>query len=309
MDATPKVKPIQRLSVRDPQRIAAYFDDGAPHPLIVIDAATDWPARRKWNLDFFASEYGSSVGVAPLNFGERPIVGKATLLRAFIEHLDAGYDRLPGVWVGSNDNAPDVDDALGWSFAWQPFRNDPRLLDDIRHFPAAIPNFTAAVCLDTYQALEQIHGHMLFAIYISRRNTITPLHRDWHHTFGCLVQFQGRKRVICLAPDVRPQMEEKSFDPENPDFSLFPEMRGRTLHSDELAPGEMLIIPPDWLHYTRAMDHSITLSHNFVNAVNFDAYRACLLADIEGSSAPAGVRDQALEFACLPNADRRKAGN
>ncbi|MES2136569.1 MAG: hypothetical protein V4502_05860 [Pseudomonadota bacterium] len=42
----------------------------------------------------------------------------------------------------------------------------------------------------------------------------------------------------------------------------------------------MVVIPPDWLHYTRSEDHSITLSDNFFNETNLAAYRRCLLNDI-----------------------------
>lgn len=274
---------IERLSARnDRQGIAEHFEAGAPHPLIVTDAAADWPASGKWNLDFFAARYGGSVGVAPLGFGERLVAGKATLLRAFIEHLDDPYDALPGVWIGAGDKRPSGDE-LGWSFTWEPFKNDQALFDDISPFPASIPNMTANLPRDVYDVLEQIHGRQLNSIYISRRNTVAPLHRDWHHTFGCLVQFQGRKTVFLLPPGSYERKDEGDFDPEHPDYWLYPEMRDAIAYTDVLEPPEMVVIPPDWLHYTRSEDHSITLSHNFFNETNFAAYRRCLLNDIAKS--------------------------
>lgn len=249
-------------------------------PCIVTDAAAEWPARSKWNLDYFASRYGSNVGLAPLGFGARKRTrGKATLLGAFIEHLGEPYDAIPGVWVDTDAKSAMLDDALAWSFDWEPFRSDPALFDDISPFPSAIPNMTANLSRDDYDAMESIHGRHFDAIYISRRNTVTPLHHDWHHTFGCLVQFHGRKKVALLPPGPYRPSGEDGFDPESPNYDLYPAMRDQPIHMDVLQPFEMLIIPPDWLHYTRSEDHSITFSHNFFNRSNFDAHMRCVRED------------------------------
>jgi hypothetical protein len=271
---------IERLSIAgDERRLADYFNEGAPRPCIVTDAATGWPAHGKWSLDFFASRYGSHIGIAPLRFGVRPVSGKTTLLSAFIQNLDEPYAAMPGVWVGPEAAASALEDAQGWSFLWEAFKNDRSLLDDVSPFPPAIPNLTANLPADVYDALEAIQGRQFASIYISRRNTITPLHFDRDHTFGCLVQFQGSKRVVLFAPGAS-KMEGSHFDPENPDFERHPGMRGRAAYADVLAPVEMLIIPPDWLHYTRSEDHSITFSHNFFNGLNFGAFMRCFLADL-----------------------------
>jgi hypothetical protein len=257
-----KFVPIERVCLRDePKRIAEMFDSGDLHPCIVTDAAAEWPARDKWTLDFFALRYGSEVGVAPLGFTVRATPGKATLLGAFIEHLGEPYDALPGVWVGTEGKPPEFDEARVWSFSWEPFRNHPALFDDIAPFPAAVPNMTASLPRDVYDALESIQRRNFNAIYISRSNTVTPLHSDWHHTFGCLVQFEGRKKVILLPSGTDEGLDHREFDPENPDEHRWPAIRDVTPH------------------YTRSEDHSITLSHNFFNLVNFDAYMRCVRED------------------------------
>jgi hypothetical protein len=272
---------IERLSLRkDPERAADAFESGPACPCIVTDAAADWPAREKWNLDFFASRYGSSVGLAPLGFGLRSKTpGKATLLSAFIEHLGEPYDAIPGVWVGADPKAAAVDDGLAWSFEWEPFKNDPGLFDDISPFPSAIPNMTANLSREVYDALESIHRRHFDAIYISRKNTVAPLHRDWHHTFGCLVQFNGCKKVVLLPPGTYQPLPGAGFDPENPDYDHYPAMRDRLAYTDVLEPWEMLIIPPDWVHYTRSEDHSITLSKSFFNRSNFEAHMRSVRKD------------------------------
>jgi hypothetical protein len=277
----PESAPIERLSAReDGRKIADHFAGGAPHPLIFADAAADWPAREKWNLGFFESAHGSQVGIAPLAFGGRPVRGKATLLRAFIQNLDASSAALPGLWVGTEEFASPPDEAPLWSFLWESFKNDRSLFDDIAPFPPNIPNLTASLPRDVYDALESILGRLLTTIYISRKGTVTPLHRDWGHTFGCLVQFQGRKAVVLFPPTDYERVGDADFDPESPDYLSYPQMRGRPSYEAILEPTEMLVIPPNWLHYTRSLDHSVTLSHNFFNQANFGPHMRFLLREI-----------------------------
>ena len=257
------------------------FEGELAHPLIITDAIVDWPAARKWSLRFFAEAYGTYVGVAPLNFGARAMPGKATTVKAFIEHLDEPYSALPGIWIGA-DRERGEGEALGWSFAWEPFQSDPTLMDDVSPFPAAVPNMVASLPNDLYEALQAIHGRRFREIYISRAGTTTPFHCDWHHTFGCLVQLDGRKTFVVKPPDG--PARERGAIPQAPEPDVHPGTRDRRAYSSMLMPGEMLIIPPDWPHYARSEDHTVTFSHNFFNAANFAAFMRCVQADAGASA-------------------------
>lgn len=272
--------PIERLSsIGDRQAIADLFADPCQRPFILTDGTAGWPARSTWTFDFFADRYGNRPGIAPLEFGVRPPSGKATLLKAFIKHLDDAYADLPGIWVGPRPQ-PDKSDHSGWSFVWEPFKDAPGLFDDIAPFTDAVPNLTASLPRDVFDALERTHRRDFYSIYLSRRNTITPLHRDRHNLFASLVQFQGRKKVVLFAPGEGAKDGLADFDPEAPDFHRYPAMRARASFSDVLQPQDMLIIPPNWLHYTRSEDHSITLSHNFFNHLNLGDYLRCLIQEM-----------------------------
>ena len=286
------IVPIERLSLRnDRRRIEQIFEHALSHPLIVTDAMSGWPALGKWTLGYFAQTYGSHLGVAPLNFGARAMPGRATTLKVFIENLDEPYSALPGVWVG-NDQRVGAYEPLGWSFAWEPFKNAPALMDDVSPFPAAIANMTASLPKDIYDALQAIHRRRFHAIYISRAGTVTPIHCDWHHTMGCLAQFEGRKKFVVLPPALDDKADESGFDPEDPDFDHFPSMRGRLAYSSVLEPGEMLIVPPDWPHYARSIDHTVTLSHNFFNSTNLAAFMRCVAADAARSEKKATLLEE-----------------
>ena len=273
--------PIDRLSSVDGrQAIADLCASGRQRPFVLTDGTAGWPARTKWTLDFFAERYGGQPGIAALEFGVRPPSGKATLLRAFIKHLDDPYADLPGIWLGAERDTATFNQSPGWSFVWEPFKNHPELFDDLSPFPDIVPNMTASLPRDVFNALEQIHQRDFYSIYISRRNTITPLHRDRHNLFACLVQFQGCKKVVLFSPDEGGHTSPAGFNPEAPDFERYPAMRDREGYSAVLQPQDMLIIPPNWPHYTRSEDHSITLSHNFFNQLNLGDYLRCLIEEM-----------------------------
>lgn len=266
-----KTVAIERMSSLNSASIAEHFETGPAFPCILTDAVSEWPALDKWSIDFFASNYSEEFGVASISF-ENSTSGKMTKLGSFIDNLDKPFSEIPGYWIVDGQPLladPEIDETLVWSFSWQPFKKHPELLDDISPFPPCIPNITAHLPADISNILEYVYGLDFYSIFLSRKNVIVPLHIDFHHTIACLVQFEGDKTVHLFAPDDYQKADGANFDPENPDFGLFPEMRDRAMYSSVLAPGEMLIIPPRWWHYTRNEDHSLTLSHNFFNHTNF----------------------------------------
>lgn len=270
-----RTESIRRISSEDRSALAEYFEAGPDHPAIILGAVRDWPALRKWSLDFFASAFRHDFGVAKLEF-KVAASGKMTKLGTYIDNLDQPLSSVPGVWVDEDGRPsveePDYDEESVWSFNWDPFRRHPELFLDIAPYPAFIPNLVARMDWDVLEAFQRIFPFDLHSIYISRANTVTTIHRDFNHTIGSLVQFRSDKTVFLFRPEDYEEVSEADFDPEHPDFELFPQMGEVSGYSDALKVGEVLIIPPDWWHYTRSHEHSITFSHNFFNQVNFSAF-------------------------------------
>ena len=272
---------ISRLSMADHGAVERYFATGPAQPCVFTDATAEWPARGKWTLDFFAREFGDEFEVAKHGFVNARS-GRAMKLRDFILGFDRPLDETPGFWVDGIglpiDYVPEADADQVWSFGWRPFRRFPHLLADISPFPAQMGNMVATVPSEVYAALQALSGYDFHSIYISRPGTITPLHEDYGHSIGCLVQFSGTKQVTMFAPADYAEVPGQQFDPEQPDYVQFPQMQGKVAHVTTLHPGDMLIIAPDWWHHTRANEGSITLSHNFFTQHNFAAYMGSQLA-------------------------------
>jgi len=274
---------IRRLSAREPDEIQAYFESGPSEPCVISDAIEHWPAARAWNFDRFARDFFDDFGFISLAM-EDGHGGRATKLGTFIANFDQPLHAIPGFWVGPDlaplRETPDYSEDDVWSFVWRPFKMHPQLLAEISPFPFPDHNYVTALPPDLLGLLQAIVRTELRSIYISRKGSITPLHADFHRTIGSLVQFEGSKQVVLFGPEDYAECDGDPFDPARLDYTRFPEMRERKAFTRILKRSEMLIIPPDWWHYTNALDHSMTLSQNFFNRNNFADFVRGLFSDI-----------------------------
>jgi hypothetical protein len=112
-------------------------------------------------------------------------------------------------------------------------------------------------------------------LYVSLTGALTPLHQDNNSVFSYLAQLQGSKRAILYSPLDKPHFHNPSvgyLDPLNPNESEFPTWREARPWSAVLNPGELLLWGPDWAHHVVTLARSITVSFDFVNFYNLDAY-------------------------------------
>jgi hypothetical protein len=280
---------VRRMSAQDRDEVAAYFASGPGEPCIFPDATEQWQAAKTWTFERFSRDFGNDFGFVNLSFhGDKG--GRSTKLGTFLENLGKPVHEIPGFWLDANlessREAPEYDEDAVWSFSWNPFKAHPELLGEVSPFPFASHNFVTTLPPDLLGLTQAISRTDLHSIYISRKGTVTPLHQDFHRTIGCLVQFVGAKRVVLIAPDDYKKCEGEPLDPARPDYDRFPEMRGRKAYTAVLIPGEMLIIPPDWWHYTCGLDPTMTLSHNFFNRTNIADFARGLLSDIRQMEDP-----------------------
>ncbi len=263
--------PIDVLYGATAQSLSSFFEPDTRRPVVLGDAFEHWPARSKWTFDFFADHCGSDPGTVPMGFfGEYPAT--VTTLGGYIGAFDKPVDSLPGFWIDANGNPtrepPAVSDHGPWGFGWKSFKQHPDLYADISPFPSEVPNSVATASIEILRLIAQICGRDLHSIYIGRSGTITPMHIDFWSSNGSLFQFQGRKQVILVDPGSVAGDTMEGFDPECPDPAKFPGSENASIYEGVLEPGQVLVIPPDWWHYTRCLDNSITLSCNFFNRYN-----------------------------------------
>ncbi len=273
---------IDRIRGTDAAALERLFDGGLKNPAVVTGVITEWPAFDRWSMQQFAQDYGDLLGLIPVSFAERNL-GKAAKLRDFLEGMDVPLEDIPGFWVNENQIPCQEDpgtDGQGWSFTWRPFKKFPEMLDEIGAFPEEFGNLVPDLPPDLLKMLQWILSTDLRSIYISRRGTVTPFHFDFHDTISSLSQFEGRKLVSVVEPGDLTFSEIAGFDPEQPDYEAFPAMQGRTVHSAVLERGETIVIPPNWWHFVRSLDHTITFSYNFTTRHNLGGFIRGVLGDL-----------------------------
>jgi hypothetical protein len=111
--------------------------------------------------------------------------------------------------------------------------------------------------------------------WIGPAGTVTPLHCDYDDNI--FAQIWGTKRIFLSPPhhdqflyprEANAILFGSPFDPEAPDFDLFPLARQATMIEVIVHPGDMLYVPAGWYHQVRALTFSLS-SNRWARAVPF----------------------------------------
>lgn len=263
--ATLPALPVERRAHLNKSDLRDRFLGGEGLPVIVTDA--NWPSFDRWSLDFFRSRYGNDIVLPGIGHGAR--LAKRTSLSAYIDHLGSPERELAGVWAHRATGRPapppsDLQDSdRFYLLTWFAFHRHPELLQDVAPL-YWIRDFTRLV----RRPLEWIHRVDYWSLFLGPEGTVTPLHKDFAHTYGSLAQIRGRKRVLLFSPEETPLLYHGLLDPERPDFSRFPLFEFAQAYECVLEPGEILFWPPNWWHHVRGLEPTISVSHNFFDHRN-----------------------------------------
>lgn len=214
-------------------------------PVIITGMLDHYPARTKWNLDYFGAERFRDRMVE-VQFGRN---GDANYELNSIAHKR----KLPfGEYVDMVRNSGTSNDF------YMTANNDSlnreaikELWDDVGTLPEYLDDDPAR------------KGFFWFG----PAGTITPFHHDLTNNF--MSQILGRKRVRLIAPCELANVYNHrhcftEVDARNIDLQRFPAMKGVPVLECVLEPGEILFLPVGWWHYVEALDISVTLaSTNF----------------------------------------------
>jgi len=212
----------------------------ANRPVIITGMMDDWPAVRKWSLDYFDEKFGDRE--VDVQFGrdasgnyeaDRERFRRTMIFSHFIEKV-----RTSGVtndfYITANNNSANKQ-AL------------PELWDDV----AQIPGF-----------LNENSAHNGF-FWFGPAGTITPFHHDL--TNNLMAQVIGRKRIL-LAPswdmplmrnlrDVYCEVDGRATAPAPRASQGEPQIL-----ECYLDPGEILFLPIGSLHFVEALEISATVT-------------------------------------------------
>jgi hypothetical protein len=207
-------------------------------PVIITGMMDDWPAMRKWNLDYFAENFGDRIlevqtgrtKDANYETEREKFVGKATFAEFINKLRTAGETN--DFYMTANNNSSNRK-AL------------PELWDDIRQIPE-------------YLNPERPGGFL----WMGPAGTITPFHHDLTNNF--MGQVIGRKLVKLVPSWDLPLMHNHLHVFSRVDGRATPATPTPSFDSPQileciLEPGELLFLPIGCWHFVRGLEISLTV--------------------------------------------------
>jgi hypothetical protein len=250
----------------------------AEHPCVVEGFVPLWPAFESWRsyalltqkfghhkvtagAPQFASAAGKAVCRVRTDFGR------------YLQYLESPA-RAPELFEGCwEEGSLHAFEAQGMPlycgnlpFAKSP--DDPMLADVRPLLPPRVDCWNSFIPF-----FYQTYNH--FWLYVGVAGALTPLHEDNNAVAAYLGQLSGEKQAILFSPsDLEHVHREEAgwVDPLDPDRALFPTFDAAQPWEATLRPGQLLIWGGRWAHHVRTTADSITLSFDFINATNIEAF-------------------------------------
>jgi hypothetical protein len=232
-----------------------FLDDyySTNRPVIITGMMDDWPAIRKWSLDYFVENYGDREIEVQFgrNAGDNYEIEREKYLRTikmadFIEKVRTAA-ATNDFYLTANNNSNNKK-AL------------PELWDDIVQVPEYL------------DGRDRMNGFF----WMGPAGTVTPFHHDLTNNF--MAQVMGRKRVkIAPSWDI-PLMNNYYHVYSRVDGRVAPPSPRAAFEEAQvleciLSPGEILFLPIGCMHYVEGVDITVTVSFtNFVFDNDFSSF-------------------------------------
>jgi hypothetical protein len=233
----------------------AFFEQyySQNRPVIITGAFDFWPARSRWNWDYFRERCGDCE--VEVQFGResdanyeinQPMLKRMMRFADYVDLVEQSGPTNDFYMTANNTSHNRAALAALWS--------DVPPIDE--YLDAASP--------DT--------GFF----WMGPAGTRTPFHHDL--TNNLMAQVIGRKRIKLVPLSDTPHMANhlhcySQVDGGAIDYDSFPSMRQAQLLECTLAPGELLFLPIGWWHYVEGLDASVTMTFtNFLRSNDFSRH-------------------------------------
>lgn len=235
-------------------------------PVILTDATIQWPARKKWNLDYFVQRHANKE----IKFDQR--VWKLDEFIAEIRQADGSYDTPYLKMVKLDEQFPEL---------WE----------DVNGHPLARNNRLSSRLLPRKMRIDE----GIVAVFIgSKGSGFKVLHWDYTYLHVFISQIYGDKDAVIFKPSdtpylyARPDFENNSAitDPFNVDLEKFPEFRHATPIYLTIKEGETLFLPGGWWHATNMNHPSIAIAESTLDRFNWDLRKSWYLGNQERANVP-----------------------
>lgn len=206
-------------------------------PVVVEQLTSDWPAYKKWNLEYIKEIAGDKI--VPL-YDDRPVSYKDGFNEAHANMKMADYIDLL--------NSKPTNFRI---FLYNLMKEVPLLKKDF-HWPD--------IGLRLVKQLPML--------FFGGENSRVFMHFDIDYSNILHFHFHGQKRCVLFAPDQTPYLYKIPFslisrediDFDNPDFNKFPALKQAKGFVTELKHGEMLYMPEGYWHYMKYLTPGFSMS-------------------------------------------------
>ncbi len=219
-------------------------------PVCIEDIAEDWPAMKKWDFDFFKSNYGDQeVNLVTIIDGKRRY--REFELGLYLEYVQEGPYETP-FYMNSEFHFN------------TPLRNDYGVPDYLQCWYKKLPS-------------EEIK-HPLSWIYIGPKHSMTGLHLDIYSTSAWNVVIKGLKLWVFYPPE-QAEYLSRGVNPFDPDYEAYPDFRKTNPLVCLQQPGELVFTPSNWWHAVFNVEAGIAVTENFINETNYQEVLAYFQAN------------------------------
>lgn len=206
-------------------------------PVILSDATQDWPARKKWDIDYFCEVAGEKV--VPVYSSNRA-EGKSH------QHAAAANMKMGDYLQLLKNGEKDLR-----MFFYNILHGVPSLLNDF-----------------SYPKIGLRFFKRLPVLFVGGKGARVQMHYDIDLSDLILCHFGGRKHVLLVPPEQTPYMYKVPYsfsalfdvDFENPDFNKHPALKKIKAYSAVLNHGDALYIPSGYWHYIIYEDIGFSLT-------------------------------------------------
>ncbi len=220
-----KSTPIQRAGELSSQEFVTQFVN-TNTPVVLTKITEQWPAREKWNTDYFKKTVGETV--VPV-YSSKPATGNDKQDAAAL-HLSI-TDYLTRLENGENDLR---------MFFYNILSGAPALTKDFSYPDCGLKFFKK-----------------LPVLFVGGKGAKVQMHFDIDLANILLCHFGGKKRVLLFSPDQTQYMYRVPYsfsslhkiDFSNPDTNEYPALKKLNGLTAELEHGDVLYIPSGYWHY------------------------------------------------------------
>jgi hypothetical protein len=207
-------------------------------PAVFTGAFEHWPAREKWNPEYFRERWGAQTLAA---------------------HETAWNDKLPYESLQSEHAAQKtVAEFIENVAQLKEYALYAHEIDAAQVFPGSQADLCYSTLIDSLRVGPRFEPH----VWMGTPGTRSGLHFDGVENLISL--FFGGKAFMLVDPTSprrlypsRDNPTKSRIDPMKVDWKAFHRLRQARIYIDVLQPGEMLLLPHNWWHYLTSVRFTI----------------------------------------------------